>query len=171
VGECFFWYRLTRVVPDKIHRAVKRLCVCVCVYLGEPVHDEHSPTHTYPDQSHFICFLHLLLSMASSLFDLHAWQSCCTTSVQVFFGLPLGLNFETLHFILHTFLHSIIVFFLQHMPIPSQPVLLEYQIIQQIQQQLLCLVKRTLFISSGSAIVCIISGFFCHMQPIFMKSY
>ena len=31
VGECFFWYRLTRVVPDKFHRAVKRLCLCVCV--------------------------------------------------------------------------------------------------------------------------------------------
>jgi len=31
VGECFFWYRLTRVVPDNFHRAVKRLCVCVCV--------------------------------------------------------------------------------------------------------------------------------------------
>jgi len=31
VGECFFWYRLTRVFPDKFHRAVKRLCVCVCV--------------------------------------------------------------------------------------------------------------------------------------------
>ena len=30
VGECFFWYRLTRVVPDKIQRAVKWLCVCVC---------------------------------------------------------------------------------------------------------------------------------------------
>ena len=30
VGECFFWYRLTRVFPDKFHRAVKRLCVCVC---------------------------------------------------------------------------------------------------------------------------------------------
>ena len=27
----FFWYRLTRVFPDKFHRAVKRLCVCVCV--------------------------------------------------------------------------------------------------------------------------------------------
>ena len=26
VGECFFWYRLTRVFPDKFHRAVKRLC-------------------------------------------------------------------------------------------------------------------------------------------------
>jgi len=31
VGECFLWYRLTRVFPDKFHRAVKRLCVCVCV--------------------------------------------------------------------------------------------------------------------------------------------
>jgi len=27
VGECFFWYRLTRVVPDNFHRAVKQLCV------------------------------------------------------------------------------------------------------------------------------------------------
>jgi len=51
----------TQVFPDKFHRAVKRLCVCVC---------------------------------------------------------------GTLHFILHTFLHPIIVFFSQHMPIPSQPVLL-----------------------------------------------
>jgi len=37
VGECSFWYRLTQVVPDKIHRAVKRLCVCTlnfyCYYL------------------------------------------------------------------------------------------------------------------------------------------
>jgi len=30
VSECFFWYRLTRVVPDKIHRDVKWLCVYVC---------------------------------------------------------------------------------------------------------------------------------------------
>jgi len=30
VGECFFWYRLTQVFPDKFHRAIKRLCVCVC---------------------------------------------------------------------------------------------------------------------------------------------
>jgi len=32
-GWMFFWYRLTRVFPDKFHRAVKRLCVCVCVSL------------------------------------------------------------------------------------------------------------------------------------------
>jgi len=30
VGECFFWYRLTRVVLDRFHTAVNRLCVCVC---------------------------------------------------------------------------------------------------------------------------------------------
>jgi len=30
---CFFWYWLTQVVPDKIYRAVKRLCVC-CVLLA-----------------------------------------------------------------------------------------------------------------------------------------
>jgi len=33
-----------------------------------------SPTHTYPDhQSSFICILHLLRSMESSLFNLCAW--------------------------------------------------------------------------------------------------
>ena len=37
VGECFFWYRLTRVVPDNFHRAVNGcvLCVCVCVCDGD----------------------------------------------------------------------------------------------------------------------------------------
>jgi len=37
VGECFFWYRLTRVFPDKFHRAVKRLCVCVYVIVLLPM--------------------------------------------------------------------------------------------------------------------------------------
>jgi len=59
---------------------------------------KHSPIHTYPDhQSSFICFLHLLRSMASFLFNLRAWQSFRIISVQVFFGLPFGL---------HTFLHQ-----------------------------------------------------------------
>jgi len=38
VGECFFWYRLTRVVPDRFHRAIKRLCVCVCVCINKYTH-------------------------------------------------------------------------------------------------------------------------------------
>ena len=53
---------------------------------------KHSTTHTYHGhQSSLICFLHLLRSMASSLFNLRAWQPFSTISLQVFFGLPLGL--------------------------------------------------------------------------------
>jgi len=28
-AKCTFWYQLTRVVPDKVQRTVKWLCVCV----------------------------------------------------------------------------------------------------------------------------------------------
>ena len=78
---------------------------------------KHSPTHTYRGrQSSLISFLHLLWSTACSLFNLHAWQSLSTISFQVFFWSTSWPG--TLHFILHTFLHPIIVFFSQHMPIP-----------------------------------------------------
>jgi len=33
VGECFFWYRLIRVVPDKIHRAEKMVVVVLVIKL------------------------------------------------------------------------------------------------------------------------------------------
>ena len=57
---------------------------------------KHSPTHIHPDhRASFITFLHLQGSMASSLFNLRAWQSSCTTSFQVFFGLLLGLEPST----------------------------------------------------------------------------
>jgi len=59
---------------------------------------KHSPTLTYcGHQSFLICFIHLLWYMASSLFNLHAWQSFSTISLQVFFGLPLGLAPSTSH--------------------------------------------------------------------------
>jgi len=57
---------------------------------------KHSPTHTYRGhQSSLICFVHLLWSMASSLFNPRAWQFFSTISVQVFFRLPLGLAHST----------------------------------------------------------------------------
>jgi len=31
VGKCFFWYRLTQVVPDKIQSRKTVVCVCVPV--------------------------------------------------------------------------------------------------------------------------------------------
>ena len=67
---------------------------------------KHSPTQTHPDhQTSFIIFLHLQRSMASTLFILRAWQSSCTTSLQVLFGLPLGLRPWTLYSI-HFFTQS-----------------------------------------------------------------
>jgi len=73
-------------------------------YPGEPVSEEtftHSHTHTYPDhQSSFICFLHLLLSIASSLFNL-----CLAVFLHSLSPNPLwSISWSgTLHFILHTF--------------------------------------------------------------------
>jgi len=53
---------------------------------------KHSPTYTYRGhQSSLICFIHLLRSTASSQFNPCARQSFFTISLQVFFGLPLGL--------------------------------------------------------------------------------
>jgi len=66
-------------------------------------------------QSYLICFLQLLRSMASSLFNLHTWQSSSPISVQVFFCLPLGLAPSTSYSM---------QFFTQSLPIPSQPILL-----------------------------------------------
>jgi len=54
---------------------------------------KHSPTHTHRDHwTSFISFLHLLRSIASSLFSLRDRLSSLTTSLQVLFGLPLGLG-------------------------------------------------------------------------------
>jgi len=73
---------------------------------------KQSPSHTYPDhQPSFISFLHLLQSIASSPFNLRAWQSFCTTSIQVLFGLPLVLE-PPLHtpYSIHFFTQSMFSF-------------------------------------------------------------
>ena len=56
---------------------------------------KHSPTHHPDHHPVFISCFHLPRSIASSLFKLHAWQSFCTTSFYVLFGLPLGLEPST----------------------------------------------------------------------------
>ena len=78
---------------------------------------KYSPTHTHRGHQYFVSTIHGILPI----------QSTCFT---VFFH-NLSPSFlwstswpGTLHFILHTFLHPVIVFFSQDMPIPSQPVLL-----------------------------------------------
>jgi len=83
---------------------------------------KHSPTHHPGHHPIFISFFHLPRSIESSLFKLHAWQSFCTN---LFPCALWSVSWSgALRLIFRTFLHPIIIFFSQHMPIPSQPVLL-----------------------------------------------
>jgi len=56
---------------------------------------KHSPAHHPGHHPIFISFFHLPRSIASSLFKLRDWQSFCTTSFHVLFGLLLGLESST----------------------------------------------------------------------------
>ena len=67
---------------------------------------KHSPTHHPDHHPIFISFFHLPRSIASSLFKLRAWQSFCTTSFHVVFGLSLGLEPSTSYSI-HFFAQSV----------------------------------------------------------------
>ena len=70
---------------------------------------KHSPTHHPDHHPVFISFFHLPWSIASSLFKLRAWQSFCTASFHVLFGLPLGLEPSTSYSI-HFFTQSLSYF-------------------------------------------------------------
>jgi len=65
---------------------------------------KHSSTHLYHPT--FIIFFCVLRSIASSLFNLHAWQSLCATSLQVLFGLPLDLE-PSASYSMHFFTQSV----------------------------------------------------------------
>jgi len=67
---------------------------------------KHSPTHQPDHHPIFISFFQLLRSTASSLIKLRAWQSICTTSLHVLFGLPLSLEPSTSYSI-HFFTQSV----------------------------------------------------------------
>jgi len=73
---------------------------------GEPVPEETSTHYSSWSSIIPICFLHLLWSMASSLFNPRALQSFSIISLQVFFGLPLGLAPSTSYSI-HFFTQSL----------------------------------------------------------------
>jgi len=85
-------------------------CVCVCPGLprwaGTRRNIHPLTRHIHPDhQTSFINYIHLLRSIASSLFNLRAWQSSSTTFLQSPDSLWSSSWSETLYFILHTFLH------------------------------------------------------------------
>jgi len=81
-------------VTKKTHTHTTILRICgIC--LGQPgwagTRRNIHPLHSSWSSIIPICFLHLLRHMASSVFNPRALQSFSTISLQVFFGLPLGL--------------------------------------------------------------------------------
>ena len=79
--------------------------------------------HSHPSWSSDILYH---LPPFATINVIHSVHFTCLTVLS--FNLSPGHLWPwTLNFILHTFLHPIIIFFSQHMPIPTQPVLLQYQ--------------------------------------------
>jgi len=66
--------------------------------------NKHWPIHHPDHHPIFISFLHLLRSIASSLFKLCAWQSLCTTSPCPLWSTSWS---RALHHMFHTFVHPI----------------------------------------------------------------
>jgi len=89
---------------------------------GKPVPEE-TFTHSHQSWSSIIPYL---LTPSVTIYGILPVQVTCLTVI--LHNLCPSFLWSTswsgtLNFILHTFLHPIIVFFLQHMPIPSQPVI------------------------------------------------
>ena len=80
----------------------------VRVYPGEEPGPEETSIHSHPSCSStiLISFLHLPRTIASSLLYPRTWQSLCTTSNHVLFGLPLGLE-PTTSYSIHFFTQSL----------------------------------------------------------------
>ena len=66
VGECFFWYRLTRVFPDKFHRAVKWLCVCVFFFSLTASATSLFHHHGSFDNPHVTCAISIIIFFTCS---------------------------------------------------------------------------------------------------------
>jgi len=122
--------------PDVASESGKRRKIDdkVCYYYSATtvLHSLNNPGELEPEEtcthSHLSLVINHPLSASSIYYD--PWHPPCSIYMpdSLF---PLSPSFlwstswpGTLHFILHTFLHPIIVFFSQHMLIPSQPVLL-----------------------------------------------
>jgi len=112
--ECTTTHRLVSVISRNcekvrcmtaLHSQLGRLCETHTQPFNGPLsgttrvgryQKKHSPTHTDHDRrTSFINLLHLLRSIATSVFSLCAWQSSFTTSLQVLFGLSRGLGPST----------------------------------------------------------------------------
>jgi len=81
---------------------------------------KHSPTHTHRGHQSCLYAFSIYYDPWHPPYSIHMLYSLFHNLSQSFLWSTSGPG--TLHFILHTLLHPIIVVFSQHMPIPSKPV-------------------------------------------------
>jgi len=79
---------------------------------------KHSPTHTHRGHQSYQSAFSIYYDPWHPPFSIHVLYSLFPQSLSPSFLWATSWS-GTLHFILHTFLHPIVVFFSQHMPIPS----------------------------------------------------
>jgi len=105
---------------DTIQKNHNNRFMALCQWLPEWV---GSKRNIHPP---ILLISHPLSTMIHSIFP--AQITCLTVFLHNLSPSPLWSTFcsGTLCFILYTFLHQVIVFPLQYMPMPSQPVLLQY---------------------------------------------
>ena len=93
---------------------------------GRPVPEE-TLTHSHPSWSSDILYQLPPFTTINGILFVH-FTSLTVLSYNLSPGPLWSSSWSWTHnFILHTFLHLIIIFFSQHMPIPTQPILLQYQ--------------------------------------------
>ena len=75
MAKCTFWYQLTRVVSDKVQRAVMVVCLCVCVCVHTHVHVSSMVTGlTQPLQTNVFITLYMLPFIPLHFLCTHFWQ-------------------------------------------------------------------------------------------------
>ena len=97
----------------------------------------HTHTHTTVKRPFVRDYPIITHSLSTSSIYNDPWHPLCSVyELDSLLGQPLSRSSLvlflsswpwTLNFILHAFLHPVIIIFSQHMPIPTQPVLLQYQ--------------------------------------------
>ena len=113
-----FWYQLTWVVPEQKQRPFNGLWSGT-TRVGR--YQKKLFTHSHPSGSS--CFLYHLSPFATVHGILFIQLTCLTVlTYNLFPGLLWSSPWSwTLNFMLHTFLHPVIVIFSQHMSVPAQP--------------------------------------------------
>jgi len=111
---------------------------------------KHSPTHLSRSSSNLYQLLPSTMIHGMLPIQFTCLTIFCTTSLQVLFGLPLDLESST-SYCIHLFTQSV-SFFLQHTPIPLQPVCCSTKSLSTLLDTVMCLVGRKILLNRSNSL-------------------